>query len=159
MLERMMSLPVLAAGVSEVGFESKFRRELSEPIAGIHFNPPVRAALLVGGFECSVVSRAVKSDQLVESIAHPGEGPLTAIYDPVGTPSLTPTSASTTKELLGDLGDSVKDVRECAAQLTRGVILGSWRRLNVCIGSARQGEDGNDQDQFSHYAEQSDRER
>lgn len=136
--------------MSEVRLVSKFWWKLCEPVAGVHLHTPVSAALLIRWLECSIVGGAVESDQLVESVTHPLKGSLAAVHDAVGSTSLPSGRAATTEKLLGDFSDPVKDVCQSAAQLARGVVLGSWRCLDVGVGTAGQGEDGNDQDQLSH---------
>ena len=144
-------LPVLAPAMTEVGFETQFRWKFGESIAWIHLYAPVGPAFLVRRFECAVVSRAVEGDEFVETIAHSLESSLASIDDSVGAAGLAAAVASTTEELLGDFSYAVENISQSTTELTRGVILGSGRSLDIRIGTARQGKEGCDQNQFSHY--------
>ena len=77
------------------------------------------------------MGRAVESNQLVESIAHSLEGSLAAIDNSVRATNLATARTATTEKLLWNLGDPVENIRKGAAQLAGGVILGSWRCLDV----------------------------
>ena len=136
----------------EVGFKTQFRWKFGEAIAWIHLHAPIGATFLVGRLERAVVSRAVEGDEFIETIAHSLESSLASIDDSVGATSLATTVASTTEELLGDFGDAIENIGQGTTEFTRGVVLGSRRCLDIRIGTARQGKDAGDQNQFSHYA-------
>ncbi len=140
----------------EVGFKTQFRWKFGEAIAWIHLHAPIGATFLVGRFECAVVSRAVEGDELIETIAHSLESSLASIDDSVGA-SLATAVASTTEELLGDFGYAIENIGQGTTEFTRGVVLGSRRCLDIRIGTARQGKDAGDQNQFSHYGGQCER--
>jgi hypothetical protein len=55
--------------VAEVGLKTKLGWELGKAVTRIHFNPVISTAAGVRWFEGAVISRAVESDEFVESIA------------------------------------------------------------------------------------------
>lgn len=86
----------------------------------------------VGWFEGAVISRAVESDELVESVTEAAEGATDAIDSSVGVTDFVSFGIGPADDLLGNFYDSVENVTDCAAELTSRGVFGAWRGLDVC---------------------------
>lgn len=49
----------------------------------IHLDTVILTAFLIRGFECAVISRAMKCNKLIEAVSHPFEGAVSAVYDSI----------------------------------------------------------------------------
>ena len=115
-------LPLLSAGMFEVGLRTKLGWEFAQAIGRIHFNPVIAATLGVRWLEGAVVSWAIKGDEFEEAITKTAEGAASAIDNSKGVARFAAVDFGFTNHLLGDFNYSVKDVADCTAKFTSRIV-------------------------------------
>ena len=82
-ISELWLLPLLRAGVAEVGLETKFGWELGESVARVHLDSVISAAAGVRWLEGAVMSWAVEGHELVDAVADPLESAARAVNNTV----------------------------------------------------------------------------
>ena len=127
----MPSLPFLAAAVV-VFFKSQSWREFGEAIVWVHLNAMILAAALVGRFESTLVSGAVKCEELIEAVTETLETTTKAVKRAICATSFAPILIRFADNLLWNLDKAKQYVADSPAKLASRGVSGSGRCLNVC---------------------------
>ena len=101
----------------------------------VHLDTVILAATLIRWLECAVVSGAVESDELVESVAKALKGAATSVNYSIGPTCLATITIGFADHLLRNFNDSVKDVAKRAAKLASRSVSRAGRRLDVSHGT------------------------
>ena len=147
----MDGLPSLAAGVTEVSFDSKFGRKFRKTGVGIHFNAPIRTTLGVRGLESAFVGGAMESEEFVESVTEAFEGTLGSAHQSVRPSGVAAINIVLANNLLRNFGKTVENVADRPTQLAGGGVASSWRRLNIAVGYATKAQEGYCKKKLFHW--------
>ena len=127
----MPSLPLLGAAVV-VFFKSQGWREFGEAIVWVHLNAMILAAALVGRFESTLVSGAVKCEELIEAVSNPLETAAVSVQKTIGPAGFWSILIRFADNLFWHFHQAMKDVADSPAKLASRGVGGSGRCLNVC---------------------------
>ena len=107
----------------------------------VHLDAVVFSATLVRWLEGAAIGWAVESEELVETVTKTAKCTTRSIYASIWS-CLTTVLILLANDLFWNLDETIHDVAEGAAQLTRGRVSGSWRGLNVGEDNAAQNGKG-----------------
>ena len=134
-------LAPVGAGIIVLALEAELLREFGETGPSIVLNKSAATtAALIGGTIGALVGGSPESDQLVEAVAHAGEGTSKAFHDTYGEAGIVAFGLIPANHGDGQFLNTKKDIADGAAKLASCSVFGSRRCLDVCVNCAEHPE-------------------